>query len=162
MSSEKLFNILKDKDNLVNISNIIKKLQENGIIKDDPRIESIYKNIEVLKKQNTDNLNIDYNDFNNILDGNIFFINKVFRKELIIHDFEKLKYNIENIYKQVICNKGGNVANYIPQLERVNPDKFGISICTVSGQRYSIGDYNEYFCVQSTCKPINYLISLEY
>ena len=161
MASEKIFNILKDKDNLVNISNVISKLQENGIINDDPRIESIHKNIEDLKKNHSDNLNINYNDFTNIVDGNIFFIHKVLSKELVIRDFEKLKSNIENIYKEIIDNKGGNVAKYIPQLERVDPDKFGISICTVSGQRYSIGDCNEYFCVQSTCKPINYLISLE-
>jgi glutaminase len=161
MSTEKLFNILKNRDNLVNISNVILKLQENGIIKDDPRMESIYKNIEILKTQQSDNLIIDYNDFTNILNENIFFINKVFSKELVIHNFCKLKSDIENIYREIICNKNGDVANYIPQLERVNPDKLGISICTVSGQRYSIGDYNEYFCVQSTCKPINYLISLE-
>jgi glutaminase len=53
------------------------------------------------------------------------------------------------------------VADYIPQLKRVDPEKFGIAVCTVDGQRYSVGDTNDLFCVQSMCKPINYSLALE-
>ena len=31
------------------------------------------------------------------------------------------------------------MAQYIPQLESVDPDKFAISVCTVHGQRFHIG-----------------------
>ena len=36
---------------------------------------------------------------------------------------------IKEIYQEVISNKAGTVADYIPQLAKVNPDLFAISIC---------------------------------
>ncbi len=41
-------------------------------------------------------------------------------------------------------------ASYIPQLARVPKEKWGISICSVDGQRFSIGDVNDKFTIQST------------
>lgn len=39
----------------------------------------------------------------------------------------------------------GNVAQTIPQLSKVNPDKFGIHLTTIKGQDFGIGDSNENF-----------------
>ena len=40
-------------------------------------------------------------------------------------------------------------------------EKWGISICTVDGQRFSIGDVHDKFTIQSTSKPITYSLTLE-
>jgi hypothetical protein len=68
---------------------------------------------------------------------------------------------LKEIYRKVEANKSGQVASYIPQLSRVNPDQFAVSICTVDGQRFSLGDSEVEFCLQSVSKPINYCLALE-
>lgn len=54
---------------------------------------------------------------------------------------------------------GGRVADYIPQLSRVDPEKWGLAICTVDGQRASWGNCKENFCFQSVSKAFNYAIA---
>lgn len=43
----------------------------------------------------------------------------------------------------------------------MNPDYWGVSICTIDGQRFSIGDVNVPFTLQSCSKPLTYAIALE-
>lgn len=63
---------------------------------------------------------------------------------------------LSNIYEEVKDNKTGKVADYIPQLSKVSPDNFGISICTIDGCAFDVGDSDKYFCLQSCSKPISY------
>lgn len=58
-----------------------------------------------------------------------------------------------------MLNKEGKVEDYIPQLGKVNPELFGISICDVNGNTHNIGDSNEEFCLQSCSKPLSYCIA---
>ncbi|KAL3891231.1 hypothetical protein ACJMK2_003494, partial [Sinanodonta woodiana] len=53
------------------------------------------------------------------------------------------------------------VATYIPQLARYSPNYYGVSVCTVDGQRYSSGDVNLPFCLQSVSKPLTYGLVLD-
>ena len=68
---------------------------------------------------------------------------------------------IKEIYNEVSYNKEGNIADYIPQLAKVNPDLFAISICNTKGEFINIGDYNVDFCLQSCSKPLSYCIAHE-
>ena len=68
---------------------------------------------------------------------------------------------INEIYNIVKNNNDGKVADYIPELGKVNPNNFGISVCTVEGKIYNIGDSDIDFCLQSTSKPFSYCIARE-
>ncbi|MHA6757860.1 glutaminase A [Streptacidiphilus sp. PAMC 29251] len=81
--------------------------------------------------------------------------------DLAIPDFPSFTAAVAEIYQDLLPGRGGEVADYIPQLKRVLPDQFAVSVCTVDGQRFSIGDAGVGFCVQSVCKPINYCLTLE-
>ena len=63
--------------------------------------------------------------------------------------------------KQQVSHLQGAPAAYIPQLAKVDPSLFGISICTVDGQRFHYGDYAKPFCIQSCVKPLIYGMAVE-
>lgn len=46
----------------------------------------------------------------------------------------------------------GKVADYIPALSKVNPNKYGINLITLNNQNFSYGDYDEKFSIQSIAK----------
>ncbi|GGK38623.1 MULTISPECIES: glutaminase [Flavobacteriaceae] len=51
--------------------------------------------------------------------------------------------------------KNGEVATYIPELAKVDPNKFGVHITTIDHQHFSIGDANEKFSIQSIAKVLS-------
>ncbi|MCF4969936.1 glutaminase A [Nostoc sp. CMAA1605] len=55
----------------------------------------------------------------------------------------------------------GIVANYIPELAKVNPDLFSICIVTVDGHVYEVGDSQQLFTIQSISKVFAYGLALE-
>ena len=46
----------------------------------------------------------------------------------------------------------GEVANYIPELAKVNPDKLAFNLRTTKGENFNFGDANERFSIQSISK----------
>jgi len=57
--------------------------------------------------------------------------------------------------------RDGNVATYIPELAKANPDWFGICLVTATGQIYEAGDSRQAFTIQSISKPFVYGQALE-
>lgn len=96
-----------------------------------------------------------------VIAPNIVLISKAFRHQFVVPDFSNFTKDIEDIYWKCKSNTDGKVAAYIPQLARVNPDYWGVSVCTIDGQRFSIGDVNIPFTLQSCSKPLTYAIALE-
>ncbi len=48
----------------------------------------------------------------------------------------------------------GKVASYIPELNNIDPNKFGVYLTTLNNEHYSIGDSNEKFSIQSIAKVL--------
>lgn len=55
----------------------------------------------------------------------------------------------------------GKVADYIPELAAVEPDRFGAAIAAVDGRLWACGDVNTEFTIQSVSKALTYCIALE-
>ena len=108
---------------------LIKSLNNVGIRKDDPRISSLY---DYLYKSESKSDTLNFQDFCTAIHSCAVLIEKSLKKQLIIPEFNEFQTTIQLIYDEVKKTKEGKVASYIPQLAKVSPDKFGISICTVN------------------------------
>lgn len=63
---------------------------------------------------------------------------------------------LQDIYTESkLQPKIGEIANYIPELANVNPDKFGIYLTSISGEEFGIGDVHERFSIQSVSKALS-------
>lgn len=56
----------------------------------------------------------------------------------------------------------GNLTTSIPELSKVNPDKFGMHISTIDGQDFGIGDSNEKFSIQSVSKALTVALAFSF
>lgn len=140
---------------------LITYLANDGILlESDPRLALV---LERLQKINgvSKNVEIEMDLFRSIVEDDIGFINRILEGNLVIPDFDDFVLRLESIYENTKNIKDGTNARYIPELANVDPDNFAISVCTIDGQRWSIGDFEERFSIQSCCKPISYLIALQ-
>lgn len=55
----------------------------------------------------------------------------------------------------------GAVATYIPELGKVDKNQLGICVCTIEGKRFSVGDTQVRFSVQSISKVVSLAIALD-
>lgn len=73
-------------------------------------------------------------------------------------DYQSILNDIEN---QVSCaNLPGEIATYIPELAKVNPNKFGMHLCSVASDEFCIGDSAERFSIQSISKVLTLSLAL--
>ena len=68
---------------------------------------------------------------------------------------------VEEIVENIRHINTGKKADYIPQLDKVDENLFGVSIVAIDGTTYEYGDCNESFCIQSRCKPLTYALALQ-
>lgn len=68
---------------------------------------------------------------------------------------------LTEIYGTICSQKNiGQVASYIPELAKVDPNQFGVYLTTVQNQEFGIGDWETKFSIQSISKVLS--LSLAY
>lgn len=68
---------------------------------------------------------------------------------------------LADLFEKVRAIDDGDVATYIPALAEADPSWFGLSVMTVDGQRYDLGDADRAFTIQSVSKPFVFGQALE-
>lgn len=150
-------NFVQDDDTHIQKTHVLDELIKRGFLENDPRLQQFRSNLRVLVKGTS----LRYEEFKYCVENHICILRKIFRGECVIPHFEEFRGRIRDIYDSTLSSRDGANASYIPQLQRADPEKYGVSVCTIDGQRYDIGDTKEHFSVQSCCKPINYGLALE-
>lgn len=68
---------------------------------------------------------------------------------------------LEQLHARFAPLRDGEVATYIPELGKADPEWFGIAVATVDGHVYEVGDSRQSFTIQSISKPFTYGMALE-
>ena len=68
---------------------------------------------------------------------------------------------LEQCHADFAGETSGSVANYIPELGKAEPDRFGISLATMDGHVYEVGDTRIPFTIQSMSKPFVFALALD-
>ena len=135
-------------------------LERQGIRQDDPRLAETCRRLDALGALRADK-DLSLDEFARVAHSSSTLIQHAVTGDLRVPDFSGLRDVIERVYHDVLPNEGGQNAQYIPQLAQVDPDQFSISVTTVDGQHFSVGDADRQFCIQSCSKPLSYLLALD-
>ncbi|XP_076858489.1 glutaminase kidney isoform, mitochondrial isoform X3 [Brachyhypopomus gauderio] len=138
----------------------ITALKATGLRTGDPRLKECMDMLKVTLKSTSDGVMLDRHLFKKCVQSNIVLLTQAFRKKFVIPDFMSFAAHIDKLYEKAKNMPGGQVADYIPQLAKFSPDLWGVALCTVDGQRHTVGDTKVPFCLQSCVKPLKYAIAV--
>ncbi|XP_056098441.1 glutaminase 2b isoform X2 [Rhinichthys klamathensis goyatoka] len=168
----------------VPVSHFIGAVKSTGLLTSDPRLRDCMEKIREAIRESAGEAMMDRELFRKCAGGNIVLLSLAFRRKFIIPEFEAFVGIINHIYhtsklqhdghvrtvflnnfSSFICIVGltsnlFQVTKYIPHLTKFSPDLWGVSLCTVDGQRHSVGDTKVPFCLQSCVKPLEYAIAV--
>ncbi|KAM6977606.1 glutaminase kidney isoform, mitochondrial [Aplochiton taeniatus] len=155
-----LFYTITEGKEMIPLSQFITALKKTGLLMSDPRLRDCVRQMRQSARDPIGTLMMDQKLFRKCVSNNIILLTQAFRRKFVIPDFEKFTRHIDDLYYSAQRQEGGQVADYIPQLAKFSPDLWGVSLCTVDGQRHSAGDTKVPFCLQSCVKPLEYAIAV--
>uniref|UniRef100_A0A8C6MF41 glutaminase n=1 Tax=Nothobranchius furzeri TaxID=105023 RepID=A0A8C6MF41_NOTFU len=135
-------------------------LKATGLRTGDPRLKECMDTLKETLKKTPDGVTLDRHLFKKCVQSNIVLLTQAFRKKFVIPDFQSFTSHIDQLYEKAKKLTEGQVADYIPQLAKFSPDLWAVSLCTVDGQRHTVGDTKVPFCLQSCIKPLKYAVAV--
>ncbi|KAM9803112.1 glutaminase kidney isoform, mitochondrial isoform X2 [Syngnathus typhle] len=135
-------------------------LKSTGLRSGDPRLKECMETLKETLKSSPDGVTLDRQQFKKCVQSNIILLTQAFRKKFVIPDFQSFTSHIDELYEKAKSLSEGQVADYIPQLAKFSPDMWAVSLCTVDGQRHTVGDTKVPFCLQSCVKPLKYAVAV--
>lgn len=136
---------------------LLQALHDRGILQDDVRIR---QTVEGLKKYGEKD-RLTPGIFRTLVGPHITLIEKTLTGGLVIPDFKNFASFITNIYNRTLQNTSGNVSNDIPELASVDPENYALSVCTIDGQRFNVGNHTTPYLARSTANVFNYCLALQ-
>ncbi|XP_074071586.1 glutaminase kidney isoform, mitochondrial isoform X6 [Macrotis lagotis] len=155
-----LFYTIAEGQEKIPVHKFITALKSTGLRTSDPRLKECMDMLRLTLQTTSDGVMLDKDLFKKCVQSNIVLLTQAFRRKFVIPDFMSFTSHIDELYESAKKQSGGKVADYIPQLAKFSPDLWGVSVCTVDGQRHSIGDTKVPFCLQSCVKPLKYAIAV--
>ncbi|XP_077435990.1 glutaminase kidney isoform, mitochondrial isoform X2 [Vanacampus margaritifer] len=155
-----LFYTVAEGQETISAHKFLTALKTTGLRTGDPRLKECMEMLKDLLKTTPDGVTLDRHQFKKCVQSNIVLLTQAFRKKFVIPDFQSFTSHIDELYESAKTLSEGQVADYIPQLAKFSPDMWAVSLCTVDGQRHTVGDTRVPFCLQSCVKPLKYAVAV--
>ena len=165
--ARKLFDLLKVGET-VSLNELVTNIGSSGIRINDPRLVVIRERAEE-KRLTTDLDKMDFETFKSIISGKEDLIHKAICDDFVIPDFSLFCKHLNDIYQECRTNSSGTVSHW-PYPENTSQyfsygingsDYWGVSMCTVDGQRHDIGDFDVLCPLHSCSWPFNYAFAVK-
>lgn len=150
----KLFNLVAE-NGTTTASAIRGRIEGSGICADDFRLSTTMGRLDQLGDGR-----IDFERFVSIVGDELLTVSRAFHHQLVIPDWQEFCSDIATVFHHVAPDRSGHNADYIPILRDADPEKWGVAVCTVDGQRMGLGDVDVYHSIQSVSKPLTYAYAL--
>ncbi len=76
---------------------------------------------------------------------------------------ESVEQLIKEIYNDITAIENeGAVADYIPELAKVDPERFGVHYTSIKANEFGVGDYQTKFSIQSIAKVLSLSLAYKY
>ena len=141
----------------VGIQRTRKVLSSAGILEDDPRLGMLYDGLH----RHAGEEHVPRDHFLEMARPCMLLLERGVTDDFVIPEFDRFRGEIAEVFEDARAVKDGAVADYIPKLGRADPERYGLSICTIDGQRAGYGDSSVRFSAQCTHKPLTYCLALE-
>ncbi|XP_018417524.1 PREDICTED: glutaminase liver isoform, mitochondrial [Nanorana parkeri] len=130
-----LFYTISEGQDQLPVNKFINTLKSNGLLTSDPRLKDCMDILHETVQDSIVGATMDLEVFQKCVQSNIVLLTQIVCRKFVIPDFEQFTLHINRLYENALTIREGEVANYIPQLAKVSSDKWGVSLCTVDGQR---------------------------
>ncbi|KAI1237034.1 hypothetical protein IHE44_0014287 [Lamprotornis superbus] len=130
-----LFYTIAEGQEKIPVHKFITALKSTGLRTSDPRLKECMDMLRLTLQTTSDGVMLDKDLFKKCVQSNIVLLTQAFRRKFVIPDFMSFTSHIDELYESAKKQSGGKVADYIPQLAKFSPDLWGVSLCTVDGQR---------------------------
>ncbi|XP_041693969.1 glutaminase liver isoform, mitochondrial isoform X1 [Coregonus clupeaformis] len=140
-------------DGRVSMNQFFETVWSSGLHRSDPRIKDCYFHMRKLQDEDG---TVDRNTFQRCVTGFVSLILKALQGRFVIPDFATFTDETQKLFMK--CKQLSSVKQ---EKDSGDSAKWGVSVCTVDGQRLSLGDCAESCVLEEVSWPLVYGIAID-
>ncbi|XP_036963240.1 glutaminase liver isoform, mitochondrial isoform X2 [Acanthopagrus latus] len=139
-------------DGRINVNQFFEAIWSSGLHRSDPRLRECFFHLRKLQDAEG---SVDRNTFHRCVTGFVSLILKALQGRFVIPDFSTFTEETQKLFSR--CRQLSSVQ----EKENMDSTKWGVSICTVDGQRLSLGDWAGSLVLGEVSWPLVYGVAVD-